>query len=88
MCRNPDDVKATLVVIDRAGTLRRFENGPYPLTYHDEIFACGSGCDFAYGAMAMGADASRAVEVASEFDIYCGRGVDTLAFEPACELVA
>ena len=38
----------------------------------DTVQAIGSGAEFAIGAMRMGASAIQAVEVAIEFDIYCG----------------
>lgn len=41
-------------------------------------WAIGSGGDFAMGAMAMGADAEQAVEIASKYDIYTGLGVDVI----------
>lgn len=74
-----DDV--TIWVINRNGTLLRFEETPWPLHYHDQTFAEGSGRDFAYGALAMGADAVTAVKVASDYDVFCGRGVDVLSFD-------
>ena len=43
----------------------------------ESIYAIGQGSHFAYGAMAMGASAEQAVEVANKFSIYCGIGVDT-----------
>jgi hypothetical protein len=39
--------------------------------------AWGIGCDFALGAMAMGADAVQAVEITNKFSIHCGMGVDS-----------
>ena len=41
-----------------------------------EYMAWGSGRDFAMGALAMGADAKQAVEVACRFSVSCGMGVD------------
>lgn len=38
--------------------------------------ACGSGCDFALAAMAMGESAVQAVRFAERFDVYTGLGVD------------
>lgn len=76
-----DKRDCTLVVVNRSGTLLRFEDSPFPLCYEEDVFAEGSGRDFAYGAMAMGADAAQAVEIASRYDISCGCGVDTLTFE-------
>lgn len=41
----------------------------------------GEGRDFAYGALEMGANAIKAVEVASKYCISCGMGIDVLSFE-------
>ena len=68
-------------VINRSGAVAKFEDAPYPLTLHDPFFAEGSGRDFAYGALAMGADAVRAVEIACQYDTTCGGGVDVLTFD-------
>ncbi|HEX7046561.1 MAG TPA: hypothetical protein VF275_03180 [Gammaproteobacteria bacterium] len=40
-----------------------------------EFYAVGSGCDFAMGAMAMGADAMEAVKVAKTLDPYTGGAI-------------
>jgi 20S proteasome alpha/beta subunit len=45
------------------------------------FFAIGSGRDFALAAMAMGADAAKAVEVAARFDTGTGNGVDALRLQ-------
>lgn len=42
-------------------------------------FAIGSGADYALGAMSMGADARRAVEVAMGWDNGSGGGIDVLS---------
>lgn len=68
-------------VINRSGAVAKFEDSPYPLTCNDPFWAEGSGRDFAYGALAMGADARRAVEITCQYDIMCGGGVDVLTFE-------
>lgn len=47
-----------------------------PLTA--EYLAIGSGDHFAMGALAMGASAEVAVQIASNLDIWSGGGVDTL----------
>lgn len=44
-------------------------------------YAIGSGAEFALGAMSMGADAVRAVEVACEHDFHSGGPVISLAAE-------
>jgi len=74
------DTVPSLWVINRNGTILKFEDSPWPLRYDDPVFADGSGREFAYGAMAMGADARRAVEIACKYDIYCGGGIDVLSF--------
>lgn len=45
--------------------------------------AIGSGMRFAMGAMAMGANAREAVEVARKFDVYTGGRIATLSLAPA-----
>lgn len=45
----------------------------------NEPFAAeGSGCQFALGAMAMGATARRAVQIAAKFDPFTGGGVNVI----------
>ena len=64
-----------LIVADADGC-RFFENEPYAMTVHDKFAAWGSGRDFAYGALEMGADARRAVEVTITHSVECGFGVE------------
>lgn len=73
----------TFVVVRKDGTYLRYEGSPTPLEFNEPHFAIGSGADYAYGAIAMGANAVKAVEVASQYDIFCGNGVDVLTFEEA-----
>lgn len=47
-----------------------------------KLYARGAGADYALGAMSMGADAGRDVEVASEWDNGTGDGVNTLLLRP------
>lgn len=75
------DDNTAVWVINRNGTIVKFENSPFGITYLDTVFAEGSGRDFALGAMSMGADAVTAVKVACMYDIYCGGGIDTLSFD-------
>lgn len=44
----------------------------------ESFAALGSGSEFALGALAMGANAKTAVQVAAKFDPYTGGGVDTV----------
>lgn len=49
-----------------------------PVAILDEFAACGSGSEFALGAMAAGASAKRAVEIACKFDPLTGKGVNAI----------
>lgn len=71
----------TLWIINRNKTIGRIEDGPFLIMQDTHRFADGSGRDFAYGAMEMGADAVEAVEIACKYDIYCGGGIDRLTFD-------
>lgn len=75
------DKASYLFVVTVAGRLIRYEHGPTPYEVFTVPVAFGSGADAAWGAMLAGADARRAVEIASIVDIYCGCGVDTLVQE-------
>ena len=77
-----DDKWVGLVCITPDKRVLKYERSPYPMEYTEmEFFAVGSGRDYALGALAMGADAVTAVEVASRFDNGCGLGVDVLTHE-------
>ena len=75
--RDRDDY-AGLLVVWYDGELWKYERTPFPLKYPPQQFAIGSGCDFALAAMYCGKTASEAVEVACQFNIWCGNGIDTL----------
>ena len=62
------------LVVSYAG-LQRYEQGHLPADHGRYSCAFGDGKDFAYGAMAMGADAGQAVEVANKYSPHCGLGV-------------
>lgn len=64
-----------LIVADK-GKVFSFEQRPVPQPVEDPIQAWGCGRDFALGAMALGANAVGAVEIASRFADGCGMGVD------------
>lgn len=70
-----DDSWGRLIVADKNGC-RCYEDSPFPLPVEQQYMAWGSGRDYAMGALAMGADARKAVEIASKFCITCGLGVD------------
>ena len=64
-----------LVVASPAGVFA-YEHLPFRLDVLDPYCAWGAGMDYALGALAMGADARRAVEVACLFSVDCGFGVE------------
>lgn len=74
------EAAAELVILSEDG-LWTFTAGPYPVKVEDPFFAVGSGSEYALGALAMGATAEQAVEIASRFDNCCGLGVDVMRFE-------
>jgi hypothetical protein len=63
------------VIADKNG-VRFYEQDYIPIPILDEFTAFGAGRDFAIGAMAMGATAIKAVQVANQFCDSCGVGVD------------
>lgn len=71
-----DDERATMVIVRPDGSVAQYTHhrrGSVPIT--QPWYTWGSGREFAAGAIAMGADARRAVEVACELCHYCGMGV-------------
>lgn len=74
--------ETTVLVIERSEggkpVVRAYTSGPYATVFEDEQIAIGCGRDYALAAMTMGADARRAVEIACQFDVNCGNGIDTL----------
>ncbi len=85
--RNPKDLPCRLYVFDQH-SIRCYEDTPYPIVYEDEIFAGGSGRDFAIAAMHLGKTAKEAVEIASLYSPDCGDGVDTLTLPKGIKAVA
>ncbi len=70
---------ATLIVFCRSGAVYEFDGGPQKMPVADKFMAWGSGKGPALGAMAMGADARRAVKIAIRYNSACGLGVTALA---------
>lgn len=73
--QNKDDW-STLVVVLPNGRAFSYERFPEAIDVLDLPAAWGCGSEFALGAMAMGADARKAVEIASQFSAGCGFGVE------------
>lgn len=66
---------ARLIIASKDGVVF-YERHPVAMLVRDKFIAFGSGRDFAMGAMAAGATASEAVDIASRFSTSCGLGVD------------
>jgi ATP-dependent protease HslVU (ClpYQ) peptidase subunit len=67
---------AQLIVVKTTGEVIEYDQHGTAIEVLDCPIAWGSGRDLAMGALAMGADARKAVEVASRHSIHCGLGVD------------
>lgn len=76
-CQRDKDDWGTFVVLSKTG-LWVYERTPYPHKIEDDIWAGGSGRDFALMAMHLGKTAREAVELASLFENGCGNGVDAM----------
>lgn len=73
-----ESLKSTLIAVPDDGSIMIFERTPYPIKYPPQRFAIGSGADFAIAAMYVGKTAEDAVDVACQFDAFCGEGVTML----------
>lgn len=71
-----DEESRTTVIIAQDGECQVCW-GDFPLTHavDEPFYAFGSGADLALGALAVGATAVQAVEIACQFNADCGRGV-------------
>lgn len=74
-----DDLSA--IVIRPGGSIAHYAESE---NVHDmgvlPYWAIGSGADFALGALAYGATAEEAIEIATKLDIYTGLGIDKVTF--------
>lgn len=77
-CQSDKDLWCRLIIVDRDGFVSTYERQPVSFPMEDKAMAWGSGRDYALGAMARGATAREAVEVACRFDIGCGMGIDEI----------
>lgn len=66
------------LLVCRNKKLFEYSNSSLPNIFdeHHKV-AFGSGKDFAFGALAMGATAEQAVHIACRYSTSCGHGVDT-----------
>lgn len=65
------------IVVSPYVGLYRYETDPTPIPHEFDVCAFGEGREFAYGALAMGATATQAVEVANMYSPHCDLGVAT-----------
>lgn len=77
----PKNVRASVWVVVKGGPTLRFEDSPYPVTIEDLFWADGTGGCVALGALAMGATARKAVELAAQHCTGCGMGVSEMSFD-------
>jgi hypothetical protein len=73
---NDDPGTCSRLIVVSKKELILFEASPEPMKFLDKKQAFGSGMDLALGAMAMGANAKQAVQIACKYDIHCGMGID------------
>lgn len=69
------DEATKLIVITKAGRAMEYSTGPNATPIEEPFMAWGAGRDVAIGALAMGANAKKAVQVASRYITSCGMGV-------------
>ena len=65
----------TLVVVNKGKCVFYTASPDYPQVVADKFFAWGSGREIALGAMAHGASAYEAVEIACDLDVYSRKPV-------------
>lgn len=65
----------SLVVVNDNKVFHYFNDGKHPFEIKEKIAAFGCGRELAMGAMAAGADALKAVEIACRYNICCGCGI-------------
>jgi len=73
-----DELAASLLVITQKKEIWKFDHLPAPIIIEDDHYSIGSGRDFAFGALSMGADAVQACEIACVHSTACGVGIDVL----------
>ena len=75
----------SLVVCDH-GRVYEYSSECVRIPVEDPYAAWGDGSDFAMGAMAMGADARKAVEMTIQHCVSCGNGVDAFDVQTGKEI--
>lgn len=79
----PSGESVTFLLVDVMGQLYHVESSLEiaPLKARDKFHAIGSGRGEAIGAMAMGASARKAVQIASRYNTGVGMGIDVVKFK-------
>ena len=77
-----DSFAAHMIAISPEGVVHKYEFVPFPIVFEDKFYAAGTGRDLAIGALAMGADAVTACEVACTYSTECGVGMDVVQLSP------
>jgi ATP-dependent HslUV protease subunit HslV len=68
---------SNFVIVTPARGLIRYTNTPMPTAHGFNKCAFGTGRDFAYGALHMGATAVEAVAAAIKYHTQCGSGIQS-----------
>ena len=72
------------LIVAKGNEVVEYEQLPYPQPVTTPYAAWGSGRDFAIGALAMGATAKEAVEVACKHCLSCGPPIRVADVKPCC----
>lgn len=80
-CQTDKDDWSRLVVVLPSRKVFCYEKYPVRIDVIQIPMAWGSGQDFALGALAMGADARKAVGIACQYSTDCGFGVEAFDIE-------
>ena len=78
---NISDPAVMMFVIKGDPIVFCFEGSPFALSFRNVPFARGCGAAVALGAMSMGANAIRALEITSRLDAFTGEGIDWAGFD-------
>lgn len=73
------------VILSRKGVYH-YAASVMPVRVKDQFFAIGSGAEVALGAMSMGADAKKAVQIASKWDVHTGGRIATMSLDKVAKL--
>jgi hypothetical protein len=72
------------IIVEPDGQVTLYDIDGQPYRMDAPFYARGVGSELAIGAMAMGATAEQAVEIACRYSTYCGGPVQVERLPPAC----